>query len=38
MITFPNPKINIGLNILKRRDDGFHDIETVFLPLTEEYG
>lgn len=38
MITFPNPKINIGLNILKRRDDGFHDIETVFIPLTEEYG
>ncbi len=38
MIGFPNPKINIGLNILKRREDGFHDIETVFIPLTEEYG
>lgn len=33
MITFPNAKINIGLNIVKKRDDGFHDIETVFYPL-----
>lgn len=38
MKSFPNPKINIGLNILKRRDDGFHDIETVFIPLTKDYG
>lgn len=33
MVSFPNSKINIGLNILRRREDGFHDIETVFFPL-----
>ena len=38
MKSFPNPKINIGLNILKCRDDGFHDIETVFIPLVKDFG
>ena len=33
MITFPNAKINIGLNVVKKREDGFHDIETVFYPI-----
>lgn len=33
MITFPNAKINIGLNVVRKREDGFHDIETVFYPL-----
>lgn len=33
MVTFPNCKINLGLNILRKREDGFHDIETVFYPL-----
>ncbi len=33
MISFPNAKINIGLNIVRKRDDGFHDIETVFYPV-----
>jgi 4-diphosphocytidyl-2-C-methyl-D-erythritol kinase len=33
MVTFPNCKINLGLNILQKRKDGFHDIETVFFPL-----
>ncbi len=33
MITFPNCKINLGLNILRKRDDGFHDLETVFYPV-----
>jgi 4-diphosphocytidyl-2-C-methyl-D-erythritol kinase len=33
MITFPNCKINLGLNIIAKRADGFHDIETLFLPL-----
>ena len=33
MITFPNAKINIGLNITNRRSDGYHDLETVFYPV-----
>lgn len=33
MIVFPNCKINLGLHILNKRDDGFHNIETVFYPL-----
>lgn len=33
MIIFPNAKINIGLNIVSRRDDGFHNIETIFFPV-----
>ena len=33
MILFPNCKINLGLNIVKKRDDGYHDIETVFFPV-----
>lgn len=32
MILFPNAKINIGLDILRRRPDGYHDIETVMVP------
>jgi 4-diphosphocytidyl-2-C-methyl-D-erythritol kinase len=33
MVTFPNCKINLGLNILQKREDGYHDIETVFFPI-----
>ena len=33
MITFPNAKINLGLNIVERRHDGYHNIETVFYPV-----
>ncbi|MBQ7941854.1 MAG: 4-(cytidine 5'-diphospho)-2-C-methyl-D-erythritol kinase [Muribaculaceae bacterium] len=33
MIKFPNAKINLGLNIVNRRPDGYHDIETVFYPI-----
>ncbi|MFT3902076.1 MAG: 4-(cytidine 5'-diphospho)-2-C-methyl-D-erythritol kinase [Niabella sp.] len=33
MVSFPNCKINIGLHITRRRQDGFHDLETVFYPL-----
>jgi 4-diphosphocytidyl-2-C-methyl-D-erythritol kinase len=33
VILFPNAKINIGLNILRKRSDGFHDIETLFYPV-----
>lgn len=32
MVVFPNAKINLGLNVLQRRDDGYHDISTVFVP------
>jgi len=33
MISFPNAKINIGLNITEKRTDGFHNLETVFFPI-----
>lgn len=33
MIIFPNAKINLGLNILNKRPDGFHNLETVFYPV-----
>ncbi len=33
MICFPNAKINLGLNIVSQREDGYHNIETVFYPI-----
>ncbi len=33
MIVFPNCKINLGLHILRKRPDGYHDLETVFYPI-----
>ncbi len=33
MIAFPNCKINLGLNILRKREDGYHDLETCFVPV-----
>lgn len=33
MIYFPNAKINIGLNVLEKREDGYHNIESVFYPI-----
>ena len=33
MILFPNCKINLGLSVLGKRRDGFHELETVFYPL-----
>lgn len=33
MITFPCAKINLGLNIVNKREDGYHNLETVFYPI-----
>lgn len=33
MIVFPNCKINLGLSIIGKRSDGYHNLETVFYPL-----
>lgn len=33
MVLFPNAKINLGLNIIRKRPDGYHDLETVFYPI-----
>lgn len=33
MLVFPNCKINLGLSIVEKRTDGFHNIETVFCPI-----
>ncbi|MDB5130647.1 MAG: ispE [Mucilaginibacter sp.] len=33
MLIFPNAKINIGLNVIERRADGYHNLETVFYPI-----
>lgn len=36
MLTFPNAKINLGLNITEKRPDGYHNLETVFYPIPIE--
>lgn len=33
MVVFPNAKINLGLNIVSKRPDGYHNLETVFYPI-----
>lgn len=35
MITNPPVKINLGLEVLRKREDGFHDIETLFFPSSQ---
>lgn len=33
MVNFPSAKINLGLNIITKRSDGYHDIETCMVPI-----
>lgn len=33
MILFPNAKINLGLNVVSKRADGYHNLETIFYPI-----
>ncbi len=33
MIVFPHAKINLGLSVISKRSDGFHNLETVFYPV-----
>jgi 4-diphosphocytidyl-2-C-methyl-D-erythritol kinase len=33
VVVFPNCKINLGLHIVRKRVDGFHDLETIFYPI-----
>ena len=33
MLSFPNCKINLGLSVIEKRQDGFHNVETVMYPI-----
>ena len=33
MVVFPNCKINLGLHITRKREDGYHNLVTIFYPL-----
>ena len=35
MTVYPCVKINLGLNVLRKREDGYHDLETLFVPSGE---
>ena len=35
MITYPNVKVNLGLSVLRKRSDGYHDLETLFVPCLD---
>lgn len=37
MIVYPNGKINIGLNVLNKREDGFHELSSIFYPVYDLY-
>ena len=34
MINYPQCKINLGLNVIEKRQDGFHNLETIFYPVS----
>lgn len=38
MLTFTNAKLNLGLNIVRRREDGYHDLSTIFFPVGTHSG
>jgi 4-diphosphocytidyl-2-C-methyl-D-erythritol kinase len=33
MVSFPHAKINLGLNVIRKRNDGYHELETCFFPI-----
>ena len=33
MVLYPNCKINLGLRVVRKREDGYHDLETIFVPI-----
>lgn len=35
MTTYPNCKINLGLHVVGKREDGYHNLETIFLPVSD---
>ena len=35
MIAYPNVKVNLGLSVLRKRPDGYHDLETLFVPYLD---
>jgi len=37
MVVFPNAKINIGLHVVEKRSDGFHNLESIFYPVLSLY-
>jgi len=37
MVSFPNAKINLGLNIVAKRNNGYHNLETLFVPIFDLY-
>ena len=37
MVFYPNCKINIGLRVVRKREDGYHDLETIFYPVLGLY-
>lgn len=37
MILYPNCKINIGLRVISKREDGYHNLETIFYPIHDLY-